>query len=316
MVIRQQSMETYSFIHNWGKYGDGEGGLFQMPAGVAIDRNDHVFVTDFYSNRIQRFTLNGKFELEWGQIGNREGDFFFPTGIFVDCDRDEVYVCDYCNHRIQVFDTNGNYIRAWGSYGKGDGQLKFPHDVTIDPSQNDHVFVADSGNNRIQVFSIKGEYKYQWGKAGRRTGTGDGEFNFPCSLAFNAKGLLFVADTNNHRIQFFSRDGKYVDQWGTLGQNDDQFVSPCGIKADSFGYLYVISSNKVQKFDSIGNLLAVFGRGYDNSTPEQLWNPWGVALIEGGMIRTVYVYVADSQNARVAIFQQKKNTPTLPYLPH
>jgi DNA-binding beta-propeller fold protein YncE len=130
-------METYSFVHKWGGFG-ASAGLFNDPFAVSIDRHGHVFVAELWNHRIQRFTLDGKFQLEWGQMGNAEGDFTNPLGVFVDCDRDEVYVSD--RYRIQVFDSNGNYVRKWGSPGQGNGQLNFPMDMPYMRSSGEEIF--------------------------------------------------------------------------------------------------------------------------------------------------------------------------------
>jgi DNA-binding beta-propeller fold protein YncE len=41
--------------------------------------------------------------------------------------------------------------------------------------------------------------------------------DFPYGIAIDSKGNVFVADTNNDRIQKFSNTGKYIRQWGRLG---------------------------------------------------------------------------------------------------
>lgn len=308
-----KSVEVYSFVYKWGKFGIEEG-LFNNQFGVAIDRHGHVFVTDFNNHRIQRFTLNGKFETTWGQKGNAEGDLTNPWGIFVDCDRDEVYVADSANYRIQVFDSNGNYLRMLGSGGHRDGQLFRPTDMAINPIQNDTVFVADMANNRIQVFELKGAYKYKWGSAKGKASTNDGEFNNPISLAFNSKGNLYVADTNNQRIQYFTDNGTYLDKWTLFGENGLP-ASPTGVTIDSFDNVYVSIGHMIQKFDSTGNFITSFGTG--GASAGQLNNPEGIATIEGGLLKRVYVYIADSVNQRIDIFQQELETSTvLPYFPH
>ena len=273
-----------------------------------------MFVTDFHNHRIQRFSLAGKFQLEWGQNGNAEGDFTNPCGICVDCDRDEVYVTETTSHRIQVFDSNGNYIRKFGRPGQGNGELYVPADIATDPIQKDTVFVADAGHNRIQVFDLKGVYQYQWGKSGNQPGPGNGEFHYPVSLAFNTQGVLYVVDSDNERIQYFTSDGKYLNQWGMLGQKDGQFVGPYGLKVDSSDNVYVSSGHKVQKFDSSGNFITSFG--YPGSGDGELVGPIGIATIEGGLIKRVYVYVASSWNHRIVIFQQEPEISVLPYVPH
>jgi DNA-binding beta-propeller fold protein YncE len=58
--------------------------------------------------------------------------------------------------------------------------------------------VADYGN-RIQKFTSDGVYLTQWGTQG----TGDGQFNNPAGVAVDASGNVYVADTDNNRIQVF-----------------------------------------------------------------------------------------------------------------
>jgi DNA-binding beta-propeller fold protein YncE len=305
-------METYSYVWKWGGYGAKEG-QFNFPFDVAIDRHGHVFVADGFNHRIQRFFLNGKFEITWGQFGNAEGEFMEPWGVFVDCDRDEVYVVDTGNHRIQVFDSDGNYLRKWGSGGQGDGQLLRPRDIAMDPIQNDTVFVMDSGNNRIQVFDLKGVYKYQWGKPANPPSILNGEFNEPRSLAFDTQGVLYVVDSGNNRIQYFTNNGTYIDNWGGFGNNNNQFVTPVGITIDSFDKIYVSEkSHQVKKFDSTGNFITSFG--HPGPADGELNNPEGIATIEGG--KKVYVYVADSVNQRLEIFALELAPTILTHLPH
>ena len=45
-----------------------------------------------------------------------------------------------------------------------------------------------------------------------------GEFRTPHSLAFDARGRLFVADRGNHRLQIFDQDGKLLDTWLQFGR--------------------------------------------------------------------------------------------------
>ena len=58
--------------------------------------------------------------------------------------------------------------------------------------------MADYGN-RIQKFTSDGVYLTQWGTQG----TGDGQFNNPAGVAVDASGNVYVADTDNNRIQVF-----------------------------------------------------------------------------------------------------------------
>ena len=121
-----------------------------------------------------------------------------------------LYLADTGNHRILVFDTTGAILRQWGGLGTAPGALNGPWGLAIDP--NDQVYVADTDNHRIQVFTRMGEFLTEWGKKDVNglpvSGTGNGEFNGPASLAFdNSTGQLYVSDSNNHRVQVFGDAG-------------------------------------------------------------------------------------------------------------
>ena len=42
-------------------------------------------------------------------------------------------------------------------------------------------------------------------------------------------GSVFVADTNNHRIQVYKLDGSFVSSWGSVGSGQGQLHHPSGV---------------------------------------------------------------------------------------
>ena len=82
------------------------GGSFRVSSGIAVDIKGHLYVADFYNNRIQMFTEEGSFLSEWGEEGEKIGQLKGPTDITVD-DQGGIYVVDLGNHRIQVLHLNG-----------------------------------------------------------------------------------------------------------------------------------------------------------------------------------------------------------------
>ena len=68
-----------------------------------------------------------------------------------------------------------------------------------------YIYVADTGNNRIQKLAPDGKFVQQWGAvdsvARPTAGNGAGQFSSPYGLAIDAKGNLYVADSENDRIQ-------------------------------------------------------------------------------------------------------------------
>ncbi len=89
-------------------------GALKDPWGLAIDRNDRVYVADTSNHRIQVFTRMGEFLTEWGKkdanglpvAGTGNGEFNGPAGLTFD-NIGQLYVSDSNNHRVQVFGYSG-----------------------------------------------------------------------------------------------------------------------------------------------------------------------------------------------------------------
>lgn len=64
--------------------------------------------------------------------------------------------------------------------------------------------------------------------AGGIAGAGAGTLSSPRNVAAGPDGLIYVADSGNHRIQVFDRDGTFVRGWGGFGAAPGQFNEPCG----------------------------------------------------------------------------------------
>src|SRR5262249_7119147 len=102
-----------------------------------------------------------------------------------------------------------------------------PSDVAI--AANGDIFVADGhipragqqDGDRIVKFSKDGTFIKAWGQQGSKPGDLWG----PHSLAFDSKGLVYVADRSNNRVSIFDQDGNFVDIWR-------QFSRPSGIFID------------------------------------------------------------------------------------
>jgi hypothetical protein len=172
-------------------------GQFNYPHGVAVAPDGTVYVADWFSYRIQRFSAIGQFLGTWGSQGSGDGQFNAPRGVAVATDG-TVYVADSWNHRIQRFTATGGFLGKWGSYGSGDGQFSYPVGVAIAPDGT--VYVADTSNHRIQRFTATGGFLGKWGSYG----SGDGQFYNPDGVAIAPDGTVYVADSGNNRIQRFT----------------------------------------------------------------------------------------------------------------
>ena len=121
-------------------------------------------------------------------------------------------------------------------------------------------------------------------------------WKFPQQIAVDDERNIYVADTDNSRIQKFTNDGQFLSSWGTNGVENGELLSPVGI-AIYENNVYVVDAKQytVQKFDSDGNFILKWG-GYGKENGEFL-SPQGITIDSSGI-----VYVADSKNYRIQQF--------------
>lgn len=136
-------------------------------------------------------------------------------------------------------------------------------------------------------------------------GTNAGEFDAPRGIAFAPDGSFFVADSRNHRIQHFDKDGNFINMWGEFGDStfDDLpggiLNEPWGVAVGPDGSVYVSDTwnHRIQKFDPDGTPITRWGHYGQAEDGEAFWGPRGIAVDAQGQ-----VYVSDTGNKRIVIF--------------
>jgi sugar lactone lactonase YvrE len=120
----------------------------------------------------------------------------------------------------------------------------------------------------------------QWGASG----SGDGQFSLPNDLAVGPGGIVYVADSNNNRIQKFTSDGAFLAKWGTFGTGDGQFKGAEGVAPDAAGNVYVadFGNQRVQEFTANGAFIRKWGT--QGSGDGQFFSPRGVAVDGAGNV--------------------------------
>lgn len=81
-----------------------------------------------------------------------------------------------------------------------------------------------------------------------------GRLNQPSSLSASANAI-YVADTQNHRIQAFDREGKPLAEWGGFGLTSGQFMQPRAVEVLKGGVVAVTDDFRVQYFEADGRYL-------------------------------------------------------------
>ncbi|MBI2928401.1 MAG: 6-bladed beta-propeller [Verrucomicrobia bacterium] len=196
------------------------GWKFGRVSAVATDAAGEVYVFQrgVKADPILVFDGKGKFLRSWGK-----GLFGNPHGLRVDADG-HVWVTDNGDHQVMKFTRDGRLLLTLGKkQHPGTDAETFNRPTDIAFTRSGDFYVSDGyGNSRVVKFSREGKYLFAWGKRG----TGPGEFNTPHSIAVDSKGLVYVSDRENNRIQIFEADGKFVRQWNHLGATQSLFITP------------------------------------------------------------------------------------------
>ena len=133
-------------------------------------------------------------------------------------------------------------------------------------------------------------YIGRWGLQGSDPGL----LEYPQGIGADAAGVLYVADTRNHRIQKFTADGRFLAGWGELGTGPGQFDTPTRLAVDTRGFVYVADSRNghIQKFSQDGDFLAAWDQA--GEAPGEFLAPYAVAVDPAG-----HVYVSDTARGDV-----------------
>jgi NHL repeat len=186
---------------------------------------------------------------------------------------------------ILVFDKAGTLLRSFGQ-----GLFNFPHGGMVDRDGN--LWMTDArggkgiGHQAIKL-SPQGKVLMTLGTKGV-SGSGPAHFDQPTDVVVAPNGDLFVCDSHrdgkNNRIVHFSKDGKYLNAWGTKGAGPGQFSEPHTMAMDSRGRLFVgdRENNRIQIFDQRGTFLEEW---------RQFGRPSGIVITQDDTI-----YVADSES--------------------
>lgn len=187
-----------------------------------------------------------------------------PIGIAIDA-RGDVFdaagnqVLEYVRGSTRTsYPKHGVVIGGVGGQGSGLRQLNRPSGVALDRRGN--LFVSDSGNNRVIEYVYRAA-QHRYATTGRvvagtgTAGSGLRELNMPGGLAVDAAGNLFVADSNNSRVERFAyhrATGRYgavattVAGRGGEGSGLSQLEFPISVALDARGDLFVADSQNLR----------------------------------------------------------------------
>jgi len=282
---------------------------YNAPWGIGVASDGSIYFTENRGYRLIKLDADGEQEWAFGQAGSygngdvqRLGSFWAgPEGNpAVDADG-QVYVTDTGNNRIQIFSPAGNLVGTFGSGGDGDYQFACPAGAAIGPANGD-IVVLDRCNQRVMVYDSNRIFKAKLGETGV-PGEDNAHFNWPFGVAVDASGAIYVADSENHRVQKCTVSGAsgtcaiFVGETGVFSSSYAH-LHPLAVAVDNQGRVYVVDewNSRVQVFDSNAAYLTTLGGAWGARSGEMI-GPSGVAVDDSGNL-----YVTDRDNHRVQKF--------------
>jgi predicted membrane-bound mannosyltransferase/sugar lactone lactonase YvrE len=137
------------------------------------------------------------------------------------------------------------------------------------------------------------------------SGSDPGQFLAPRGIALAPDGSLYVADSQNHRIQHFDSTGNFLASWGTFASIDSSeapggtFNEPWGVAVGPDGSVYVADTwnHRIQKFTADGKFVTMWGSRTVAEGSLAFYGPRAIAIDGSGK-----VFVADTGNKRIVVF--------------
>jgi DNA-binding beta-propeller fold protein YncE len=186
-------------------------------------------------------------------------------------------------------------IVGWGRLPEG---FTYVEATSVGVDASDHVYVFNRGAHPVIVFDRDGQFVRSWG---------EGVFRRPHGIMVGPDGTLWLTDDQHHTIRQFTPEGKLLltigdpDTPSTAhgGQpfNRPTHVALCPRNGDIYisdGY----GNSRVHKYDPRGRHL--FSWGEPGTDPGCFNVPHNIATDAEGL-----VYVADRENSRVQIFDDR-----------
>jgi NHL repeat-containing protein len=285
----------------------GAGGSGQDPAqGMALWRGssppyrelgvdarwEHcLIVVDAQGNIIEEWT-------QWDKMFKR------PHAVYVspyDAEK-HVWVVDDHTHAIYKFTHDGKQlVQTIGTPNvPGADATHFNRPTFIAWMPDGSFYVSDGYNGtRVAKFDVNGKFLFDFGKAGERGGkeSRPGYMNNFHGVAIDLQTRrVFVNDRDNHRIQIFDENGKYLSEWKIAVSPSSLHLVQIG--ADRTLVTFDRNTHKMLKYDLDGRLLYAWGTVAD--FPGTLWGVHGFSTDQEGNL-----YVAEVDAGRFQKFRPR-----------
>jgi DNA-binding beta-propeller fold protein YncE len=218
-------------------------------------------------------------------------------------------------HPILEFRSDGTLVRSWGDglfsegkvaaipesywtadkshysavYGPAGCASCGAHSVRVDPQGN--VWLVDAPAHVIYKMNADGKELMRLGTKGA-SGAGPNHFNLPTDVGFAPNGDIYVTDGyGSARVVKYTRDGKFILEWGRRGKGPGEFGLPHNLVIDRQGRVYVTDrdNQRIEVFDADGKFLTQWTNtggvsGLAITRDQRIWTGGTLRDLEGHVI--------------------------------
>jgi streptogramin lyase len=305
----------YDVVVGWQKPAKNHGDQWTWGVGASVfaDTPDRILVLtrgdvprDPMSNERRRANYVVELDRNGNEIGNwSQWDTMItsPHSIAIspyDPER-HVWVVDNTRQQVWKFTNDGKtLVQTWGEPNVvGDGENTFNGVSSIAFLPDGSVLFGDGyDGTRVVKYDAQGDYVMEFGAGGPRP------FNRIHAVAVDANRRIIVSDRNNSRVQVFTENGEFIEEWPNTRR-------PNSIIVDAENDVWLLDGRagmgRLVKYNSAGVLQDYWGVG---GTPCTEVQPEGPQCVEGAMSNPHgmsvdtegNLYVADYDNNRVLKF--------------
>lgn len=215
-VILGAGNHKYEWVRGWGKLPEGMK-FGSTHGGVVVDSKNQVYFSTDSDAAIVVFDQNGKYIRSIGKEWkpDKDGNGTHDLQLHKEGKQEFIYLVSLFRNEFAKITTTGEVVWVKG-YPEKSGIYKDktqfkPTGITVAP--NGDFYVTDGyGANYVHRYSAKGEYLNSWG--GKTTqAKEDGKFSTPHKIIIDQRSgtpTVLVTDRANHRLQWFSLEGKHI----------------------------------------------------------------------------------------------------------
>ncbi|CAF3513582.1 unnamed protein product [Rotaria socialis] len=231
-----------------------------MPVAIVLDSANNMYFTDRGNHRVMYWTNGASSGTTiagtTGVSGSANNQFYMPSDLTRIASTNTLYIADTFNNRIMRYlsgASSGTVVAGGNGAGNANTQLNLPFSFAFDSSSNSFIIANYNAHSVVRWVLGASSWTLIAGVVGS-AGSTSTSFNAPLSVVLDSMNNMFIADTNNDRIQFFlagqSNGTTIAGITGLSGTAHTQLNVPYWAIIDNQYNLYVADTfnDRVQKF--------------------------------------------------------------------